>query len=194
MHLGGSGVYNSIEYKPKHSHCTLKDEALERVIDEHSELGEFVIKSPISTVMEFFFPSAMDFGVPWVSLQKPCSYGKPWEVKSLELFDETIFQDVLVTGWEVTNPSRRAWSVADLEGAKIRFYIKFLSFDDINLKNPPRLHNLHMYFGHRCPLKPKFPGIALLSGLTLGLPYALLVLQRRIESTTDEGTGRRGRP
>jgi hypothetical protein len=48
--------------------------------------------------------------------------------------------------------------------------------------------NLSMRIRHTCPLKPRSPLIALLRGLTLGLPHALLALRRGIGSTRHDGT------
>lgn len=148
VRLGGSGVYNSIEFSPKHSHCTLDENQLESLVEGNSGF-ESVIKNPTKTTIEFCFPGDSD--APSLSLEKAFGDGKPREVKNLELFDDTIFQDAVVTRWEVTNPSRRAWGVADLEGALIRFRIKFMSFDDVNINRPPLLHNLHLYFGRDTP-------------------------------------------
>lgn len=72
-------------------------------------------------------------------------------MRRLELFDDIIFQDAFVMRWEVTNRSKRAWSVNDLQGARVRLQMKMLSFHGINLEMPPLLHNLHMYFGRNSP-------------------------------------------
>jgi hypothetical protein len=42
--------------------------------------------------------------------------------------------------------------------------------------------------GHTCPLKPGSPVSALLRGVTLGLPRALLALRKGIGSTRDDAT------
>lgn len=150
--LGGSGLYNYIELSPKHSHSKLSDEALGELIDRYSGWGDGVIKSPVSTTIEFFFPATnSEPDKPSLALKKAFGDGKPREVKSLELFDDLIFQDVFATGWEVTTPSKRAWNVNDLQGARVRLQWEMLSFDNINFQRPPVFHNLHMYFGRTCP-------------------------------------------
>ncbi|MEM7599810.1 MAG: hypothetical protein AAF357_00155 [Verrucomicrobiota bacterium] len=77
--------------------------------------------------------------------------GKPEDVKNLELFDSTIFQDTFVTTWEVRNPTKRAWGINDLQNARIRLTLEFWSFDKLNFEEPPRFHNLHLYFGRESP-------------------------------------------
>jgi hypothetical protein len=47
---------------------------------------------------------------------------------------------------------------------------------------------------HTCPLKPRSAGIAVLRGLTLRLPHALLALHRNIRKTRREGSAWRERP
>lgn len=150
--IGGHGIYNSIEFSPNESHCTLDKQSLASLIENHSGFGESAIKSPIETTIECFFPNTgTEPDKPSLILEKAFDDSKPRNVRSLELFDDVIYQDVFATGWEVTNPSRRAWSINHLQGALVRLQMKFMSFDDINLQRPPRFHNLHMYFGRSTP-------------------------------------------
>ena len=149
--IGGHGLYNSIECSPNESHCTLDKQSLQSLIENHSGFGETAIKGPLDTTVEFFFAHAgSDPEKPSLVLEKAFE-DKPRNVKSLELFDDVIFQDVFATGWEVKNPSKRAWSINDLQGARIRLEMKVLSFDAINFQKPPRLHNLHLYFARNTP-------------------------------------------
>jgi hypothetical protein len=149
--LGGHGFYNPIECSPNESHCILEKKALEPLIENHSGFGEYAIKGPLHTTIEFTFPNARsDPDKPSLILVKTFE-DRPRSVKRLELFDDVIFQDVFSTGWEATNPSKRAWSINHLQGARVTLTMKFMSFDDINLQRPPRLHNLHMYFGRNTP-------------------------------------------
>jgi HNH endonuclease len=149
--IGGHGIYNAIEFSPDESHCTLDAQSLESLIENHSGFGESAIKTPLETTVEFSFPHAgSEPDTPSLVLKKAFE-DKPRNVKSLELFDDVIFQDVFATGWEVTNPSKRGWSTNDLQGARVRLQMKLLSFDAINFQRPPYLHNLHMYFARTTP-------------------------------------------
>lgn len=148
--IGGHGIYNAIEFTPKTSHCTLSKKALEAEIDGHSGFGESIIKGPTDTTIEFYFPRSGSSDTPSLVLKKAFE-DKPRTVKKVELFDDVIFQDVLARGWQVTNPSKRAWSVTDLQGARVRLQMKILSFDPINFQKPPLLHNLHLYFASATP-------------------------------------------
>ncbi|QWR76243.1 HNH endonuclease [Candidatus Magnetomonas plexicatena] len=151
VQLGGHGFYNPIELSPNESHCKLDKKAIASLIENHSGFGESVIKGPMETTIEFFFTNAKsEPDKPSLVLEKAFE-DKPRNVGSLELFDDVIFQDVFATGWEVTNPSKRAWSINHLQGAKVCLQMKFMSFDDINLRRSPRFHNLHMYFGKSTP-------------------------------------------
>ena len=150
--IGGHGIYNSIDFSPTKSHCTLDKQSLEAMIERHTGFCESAIKSPTHTTIEFFFQgSSSEQNKPSVVLKKAFGDGKPREVKHLELFDDQIFQDVLARGWEITNPSKKAWGIGDLRGARIRLTIEISSYSDLNLQYPPRLHNLHMYFGTNTP-------------------------------------------
>jgi hypothetical protein len=147
----GNRIYNSIEFSPNESHCRLGKQSLEPLIENHSGFGESAIKGPLHTTIEFFFPiPGSEPDKPSLVLKKAFE-DKPRGVKSLELFDDVIFQDVFDTGWEVTNPLKRAFGITDLRSARVHFRMKFMSYDDINLQRPPCLHNLHMYFGKSTP-------------------------------------------
>lgn len=149
--IGGHGIYNSIEFSPNESHCTLDKQSLKSLIENHSGLGESAIKGPLETTIDFFLPdSGSEPDKPSLVLKKAFE-DRPQNVRNLELFDDVIFQDVFDTGWEVTNPSKRAYGITDLRGARVRLQMKFMSFDDVNLQRPPRFHNLHMYFGRSTP-------------------------------------------
>jgi len=149
--IGGHGIYNSIEFSPKESHCTLDKQSLEALTKKSSGFSERAIKSPSETTIDFFFPnSGSEPAKPSLVLEKAFE-DTPQNVRSLQLFDDVIFQDVFAIGWEVTNPSKRAYGITDLRGARIRLQMKFMSFHDINLQRPPRFHNLHMYFGRSIP-------------------------------------------
>jgi hypothetical protein len=148
--LGGYGMYNRIEFRPEHSHCTMPESDLEALIQEHSGFGESVIKGANNTDVEFFFDRKSASPALTLKMVKGGD-GKPHEVNSLELFDDTVFQGVFVSRWEAKNTSKRTWGVTDLEGSRIRIRIKTMSYDDINLRQPMRLHNLHLYFGREMP-------------------------------------------
>ncbi|MEM7599809.1 MAG: HNH endonuclease signature motif containing protein [Verrucomicrobiota bacterium] len=49
VRLGGHAAYNSIEFEPKESHCTLSDQARTAFIDEQGYIGESAIKNPNHT-------------------------------------------------------------------------------------------------------------------------------------------------
>lgn len=146
--LDGHGFHNPIELSPCESHCVIEKSELDSLINEHSGFGESAIKGPIRTTIEIlFFQDKSD-----ASLTLTKSFeGKPRNTRKLELFDDTIFQDVFDTGWEVINPSKRLCTIKDLLNARLRLQMRFMSFDDINLERPARLHNLHMYFGKAVP-------------------------------------------
>ena len=150
--LDGLGIYNSIDMRPNHSHCILSNEALNDIPGiEELGFGESVVKHPVNTVIEFYLLATNSNPDTPSLILRPVPPSKPLKVQGLELFDDVIFQDSWVGGWEITNPSRRSWSISDLRGARIQLHLEMYSYDDINLQYPPRLHNLHMYFGTTAP-------------------------------------------
>ncbi len=55
--------------------------------------------------------------------------------------EDRLFQDNDVSGWVVSNATGKAWSVADLEHATVRVKTVYLSFDDEDFQQPPRLRD-----------------------------------------------------
>jgi hypothetical protein len=149
--IGGATTYNYIEYQPAHSHCVLKGDALRQVANSFTGWGESIIKSPLAITVDFFIGKNSSAELPSLTLDKTIGDGRPHDVKSIELFDEIMFQDAFCVGWKVNNPTKQAWSIGDLEGTRLRIRFKFMSWDDVNIQNPPRFHNLHLYFGRQTP-------------------------------------------
>lgn len=146
--LGGLGTYNMIEMRPTRSCCTLQNDALAALIQSFSGFGESAIKSPTKTTLEFYFQGKKSIpNTPSLVLKLAYQGGRPTGVKTLRLFDDVIFQDVAVRGWEIINSSETGWSVSDLRKARILLRMEFSSYSDVNIEHPPRLHNLHLYFG-----------------------------------------------
>jgi hypothetical protein len=158
--LGSHGIYNTIEEEPSESHCTLKGDELSEVIESAPGLREYVTKSISSCQISLFLPDSEK--EPSLSLRTKFPEDKPRYVQRLQLFDDVIYEDAYFDGWEVTNYSGKSWSVYDLVGARLEIAFRILSFDD-NLQKPPRLHNLHLYFGRPTPYVLFFKADQLLS-------------------------------
>ncbi len=137
--LGGPLGYNSIQLDAIESHCILKGDDLQRRIESHSGFGGGVIRQPMHTTLEFFFPSD---GVmpeePSLVLEKTFDgSGKPNEVKHIELFDNVIFQDSFVKDWTAQTGLGRSWCIENLRNARVRFRLNLLGE-----YGPASLHNL----------------------------------------------------
>jgi hypothetical protein len=124
------------------SYCMIKDNlpALTRLT---LEVGESPIKLPVRLTVQIYLPSQE---IPSLILSA-CDTLSDDSLTYLELMDDMVFQHAKFDEWEVTNPSKRAWHVTDLRGARLRIQFKYIFFDSINLERPPYVNDLHLCFG-----------------------------------------------
>jgi len=141
--LGGPLGYNSITLTAAESHSVLEGEDLMKRIQSHTGFGDSAIRQPVSTTVEFFFPTDGEVpSDPTLALKKTFTTGKPDEVKRLELFDNVLFQDSFVREWTAQTQVGQNWSVADLLGSRLR-----VRFELLGERGPVALHDLQLFFG-----------------------------------------------
>jgi hypothetical protein len=141
--LGGGPLgYNSIDATASESHCILEGDDLVTQIKKQNG-GHSVIRGPVDTLLEFFLPIEGTVpNEPNLVLKRIFTTGHPDEVQRLELFDTIIFQDSFVREWKVQ--SGQAWSIENIQDARVRFTLKF-----IGDRGPVGLHDLQLFFGPR---------------------------------------------
>lgn len=137
---------NPIEMKVHESRCSISEEEAEQLGQEGP-----VVLMPVSVSIELFFGQTSD-----ISSQASlilCTSPKTQtisSVKGLELFDRTVFQNVVCKNLSVQNSSRHSWSTTDLCDSYLRVTLEFFfirSINDIAKEDWPSLHNLQLVIG-----------------------------------------------
>jgi hypothetical protein len=154
----------------KERHCTIGQTELPKLVEMTREADETPIKLPVRLCVEFFFPR--NEGASLIFRARDT-----WSdntLTRLELFDDLVYQQYAFREWDIDNHTRRAWSVVDLRGARIRVVFKFFFFDPLNIERPPYMNDLQFCFG-RQPIN------------TLFLKTAQLEAQKWFEDDEDQG-------
>jgi hypothetical protein len=121
--------------------------ALEGWLERYSGFGEWPIKRPVEMTVEIDFREPAGGGPRGIVRFQRVFSDAPVEVKSVSRVEDRLFQDNDVSGWVMSNRTGTAWTVADLEHAKIRVKAVYLSFDDEDFRQPPRFDSLYFCFG-----------------------------------------------
>ena len=139
--IGGTLHYNAIEATADQSHSILQGEQLQ---ERFVKYGHGSVRSPSRTFVEFFFSEDGKYpDEPAVALQADASAdGRPHEIKRIELFDDTIYQDAFVNTWRAHTRTGVAFSVAKLQDCRLR-----VRFEFTGERGTVALHNLHLFFG-----------------------------------------------
>jgi hypothetical protein len=142
-----NSAYNSIEMDALESRCSLKDED----INQLGSAINAVTLLPVSVCAEFFFGQKLNelrqASLILSTIPQTQTISK---VIELELFDSTVFQDVVCKGLSVQKSSDRSWSTTDLRGSYLRVTLEFFFIRPINgisKEDWPSLHNLQLIFG-----------------------------------------------
>lgn len=129
------------------THDSLAPEALADWIERYSGFGEWPIKKPIEMFLEIRPCTAQATGGDDLLRFQLCVFDDDVHVTGVRRVDDVLFQDNTICKWETRTQSTRVWTLADLEGARLRIRAAYLSFDDVNVLRPPRFHHLQLHFG-----------------------------------------------
>lgn len=142
-----NSAYNAINMEVRESRCSIEGDGMNQLGDAK----DAVVLMPVAVSVEFFFGKKPDPSREASLVLTTSSHTTTVaKVVGLELFDKTVFQDVVCRGLSVQNSRDQGWSTTDLRGAHLRVILEFFfvrHINDIPRADWPSLHNLQLVIG-----------------------------------------------
>ena len=129
----------------KERHCRIGRTELPKLVAMTREAGEMPIKLPVRLRVEFSFLRAKGA---FLTFQARDTWSDN-TLTRLELFDDLVYQEYVFKERDIENSTRRAWSVVDLRGSRIRVIFKFSFHHLLNIEKPPYINDLQFCFGRQ---------------------------------------------